>query len=304
MASPIVSRARAQAFYRAVVTAGRAPSAHNTQPWRWRASGPVLDLLAGPAGHLAMIGCGAALHHARLSLAAQGWRATVERRSRSARSGPLARLRLEGRAPASPGTARLARAVRQRHTDPRPVTGRAITAEEMRNLVRAFHSHDVGLHVLRPHQVLDLAVAVAGEGAADPAEQQWHEQLALWTGGDRIVGAADRGRLPVRCGSRDRAATFAVLHGRGDHDMDWLYAGEALSAGWLAATQQGVSVLPFSAPIERADAREMLRRAVPEAAQPYVMIRLGRHATQAVAGPTSRLGVRQIIDRGTRRQTV
>ena len=48
----------------------------------------------------------------------------------------------------------------------------------------------------------------------------------------------------------DKAAVFVMLYGRADEPLDWLRAGEALSAGWLTATELGVSVLPHSAPIE------------------------------------------------------
>ncbi|MEU8241092.1 hypothetical protein AB0C07_22845 [Actinoplanes missouriensis] len=115
------------------------------------------------------------------------------------------------------------------------------------------------MHILRPDEVLTLTLAVAHAQHIEATEAQWHEQLALWTGADRILSTVDRLRLPTRPGDHDRAATFAVLHGRDDQDIEWLHAGEALSMGWLYATQLGVSVLPFSAPIENTQAREALR---------------------------------------------
>src|SRR3954468_11144827 len=87
-----------EALYRAALAARYAPSAHNAQPWRWRLSADGLDLFADsgstpdaaesdgsgakdgtPGERLAAIGCGAALQHARLDLAAHGWRVTVTR---------------------------------------------------------------------------------------------------------------------------------------------------------------------------------------------------------------------------------
>jgi hypothetical protein len=47
---PVSHRIMNEVFYRAVAAAGRAPSAYNAQPWRWRVSDGVLDLF---------------LHHAR-----------------------------------------------------------------------------------------------------------------------------------------------------------------------------------------------------------------------------------------------
>src|SRR5690349_20755278 len=67
--------------------AGYAPSIHNTQPWHWRVSGDVMELSAepdrqlpttDPDGRLMVLSCGAALHHARTALAAEGWEYTVD----------------------------------------------------------------------------------------------------------------------------------------------------------------------------------------------------------------------------------
>ena len=83
---PVSRRIANEAFYRAVVAARRAPSARHAQPWRWQVGDGVLDLFldprpmsefADPDRRLATISCGAALHHARLTLAARGWRVTV-----------------------------------------------------------------------------------------------------------------------------------------------------------------------------------------------------------------------------------
>src|SRR3954471_12049169 len=65
-----------------------APSVFNTQPWRWRISGDSMELWADPArkleasdpeGNRLMLSCGALLHHVRVSVAAAGWTAAVNR---------------------------------------------------------------------------------------------------------------------------------------------------------------------------------------------------------------------------------
>jgi hypothetical protein len=284
---PVSRRITNEAFYRAVVAAGRAPSAYDSRPWRWQVSAGVLDLFLDarrlsefpdPGGRMATISCGAALHHARLTLAARGWRVTTTRRPDAAVPDHLARLRIDGPAPVSPDTADLARVIRLRHTDLRPVTGRPINPVELRAIRAAFESQHVRAAVLRPDQILALTVATA-HGGGEPSDTQWHAQLALWSGSARIVGAAHDSRRPITPGRYDRAATFVVLHGPGDQDLDWLHTGEALSAGSLVATRLGVSILPFSAPIEHDRARDTLREAVPDLGHPYLMMRLGRHVT-------------------------
>ena len=72
----------------AVERATRAPSLHNSQPWRWVASGGVLELYADPTrigrstdstGREVLISCGAVLDHLCVAMAAAGWEAIVDR---------------------------------------------------------------------------------------------------------------------------------------------------------------------------------------------------------------------------------
>ena len=71
----------------AVELACRAPSLHNSQPWRWVASGASVDLFVDPRRTMtstdrspreAIISCGAALDHFRVAMAAVGWDTNVE----------------------------------------------------------------------------------------------------------------------------------------------------------------------------------------------------------------------------------
>ena len=296
---------RATDFYKAVVAAGHAPSIGNLQPWRWRLAGDDLDLFVESSrmldgtdahGRLAVMSCGAALHHARLSLAAHGRRVTVTRLPDADNASHLARLHANGQAPVTPATARLARAIRLRHTDSRTVTGHPVGAQDLAAICTALGSQNVGLHVLRPDQILGLTVAASRVHTIEPAAVQWRDELALWAGGDRIVGTA--GEIPHqgRHGDHDRAATFVVLYGPSDQKLDWLHAGEALSAGWLVATELGISMLPFSAPIQGPEARASLRREVADLGHPYLAIRLGHHTTAAVGPYSRRLPPDQIIE--------
>jgi hypothetical protein len=150
--------------------------------------------------------------------------------------------------------------------------------------------------VLRPDQILGLTVAAAHARDQEPADTQWRAELMSWAGASRIAGAVDHLRPPIAHGDHDRAATFAVLHGPRDERLDWLHAGEALSAGSLVAAELGVSVLPFSAPIQHAEARDSLRTMVPELDHLYLMIRLGRHVTGAVGPRTTRRPVTNLIE--------
>jgi hypothetical protein len=109
---------------RAIARAARAPSVHNSQPWRWRPDGDAVDLLADPSPDGAedardvLLSCGIVLHHLLVALAGLGCSARVERFPDPADPDHLARVRPVA-APPSPGAARLAGAIAGRHTDRR-----------------------------------------------------------------------------------------------------------------------------------------------------------------------------------------
>ena len=72
----------------AVQLACRAPSLHNSQPWRWVAEGNTVQLFVDKdrvlystdhSGREALLGCGAVLDHFRVAMAAAGWTANVDR---------------------------------------------------------------------------------------------------------------------------------------------------------------------------------------------------------------------------------
>ena len=71
----------------AVHVACRAPSVHNSQPWRWVADHDGLHLFldtdrlvaTDASGRQALISCGAVLDHLRIAMAAGGWVSHVDR---------------------------------------------------------------------------------------------------------------------------------------------------------------------------------------------------------------------------------
>ena len=72
----------------ALALAVRAPSVHNSQPWRWRVGDESVHLYADPTRHLPridparrdlMLSCGVALQHFTVALSALGWQSAVHR---------------------------------------------------------------------------------------------------------------------------------------------------------------------------------------------------------------------------------
>ncbi len=288
----------------AASAAGAAPSIHNTQPWRWQVHPDRLELYAerdrqltatDPDGRMLTISCGAALHHARIALAAEGWSATVSRLPDPADPDRLAQITLGERTAASPEAARLRHAADLRHTDRRPVTRESIAPDTLDTFIDLAAAEGVQLQVLRADQVDDLAVAVEHAAEVDAGDPDVQAELRRWTGGERDDGTGvpdeavperpartevpDRafarpGTLPIG-GAHDRTAIYALLYGDTDEPARWLSAGEALSAVWLTAVELGVAVLPISEAVEMPDSRRALRRSLSSMGWPYLAMRLG-----------------------------
>jgi nitroreductase len=310
----------------AAAAAGYAPSVHNTQPWRWRVSRQRLDLFADRSrqlqvadaqGRLLTMSCGAALHHLRVALAVEGWTAQVHRMPDPADADYVARVSLGQRIPVTADAMRLFQAIRMRHTDRRPVSDPPVAAEALDTMRAAVTAEGVDLHVLAADQVIELGSASAKANQIEVMDPQQREELAYWIGGDRAggTGVPDTvlvaspaqtvvpGRDFVRYGTlqagqgHDREATYAVLFGSGDEPADWLRAGEAMSAGWLVASELGLSVLPFSAVIEVGATRELLRRLLSGVGYPYLVLRLGSPDPLHSGPPhTPRLPAEQVIE--------
>jgi hypothetical protein len=119
-----------EALSSAARAAGQAPSIHNTQPWRWRVGAGGLDLYldrdrlvpnTDPLARLAILSCGAALHHARTALAAGGWQVEVTELPDPSDGDHLAHVTVYDRGAAVPEALHRLWAMRVRHTDRRPV---------------------------------------------------------------------------------------------------------------------------------------------------------------------------------------
>jgi hypothetical protein len=284
----------------AVAAAGYAPSIQDTQPWRWRHGGDTLDLhlersrvrdLIDPDTRLATLSCGAALYHARTVLAAEGWPATVARMPDAADQEHLARLRVDRPAPVDQQAALHVRALPSRYTDRGPVTGAPVGSEDLRAITAAVQAEGAWLHILGTAQLRDLAAAADQAQRAEAGAATWRAELAYWTGITTPTGTANPSAISAH---GDRAALFAILYGHSDEPRDWLRAGEALGAGWLTATERGVTVLPLSAPVEVTGTRDTMRRLLSYLSHPYLVLRFGtvdpaRHQTRPARAPMAQL---------------
>lgn len=282
-----------------------APSIHNTQPWHWDATSQGLELYADRSRQLAVtdpdgreltISCGAALHHTHVAARALGWTPRVTRMPESDRPDLMARIELTPAATPHEA-ANLVETLQRRCTDRRRFTSWPVPPERLAHL--ASHATDWGSHAVALTEVserfrTELLVNRARDLHARSAERE--SEQASWVD-RRSPDGIPAGVLPANA---MRALPGRFLPGLmtdiDDHDVEsadglivlcasedtpeaWLRAGEALSAIWLEATVQGLSVVPLSQVVEISETRAALSSDVLGGlAQPLMVIRVGWQA--------------------------
>ncbi|WP_156388650.1 Acg family FMN-binding oxidoreductase [Nocardioides sp. Root151] len=290
-----------------------APSVHNTQPWSWHASGNTLELFADTGRQLTVadtrgrnlvISCGAALHHAQVAARALGWEPTVTRLPDGDGSTLLARIRLTPATP-PPDAAEALQAIRDRCTDRRRFTSWPVPEERLRHL--AATADEWGAHVM---VVQDLAEKLRTEllvgraldrQATDEPLAEEQRQWVNHSARDGVPGvvipanAPNDTHLRTRFGSGllteperelEGADGLLVMRGASDDSPAWLRTGEGLSALWLRATREGLSVVPLSQVIEVDETRERLRAEVLHGmGTPHLLVRVGWQAISRGALP-------------------
>ena len=295
--------------------AGRAPSLHNTQPWRFRLYPDAIELhgdptrqlpVADPTGRELRIACGAALFTLRLALLGLGIRPLVSVQPDRARPDLLATVRHGGTKPLTPELRLLRDAVPRRQTNRRPFTDVTVPTPVRHALRRAAMEEGAWLHLVTdPAQRLTL-----GRLARDAHTRQVHDpafsaELAAWTGhdGDRDDGvpASAGGPLPSpnqTWVTRDftgesatgKGAVFetdpliGVLSVHSDGPREEIRAGQALQRVLLTATVHGVAVSFLSQLVEEPETRERARRQISGTRPPLVVLRMG-HGLPAGRAP-------------------
>jgi nitroreductase len=288
----------------AAAAAIRAPSLHNSQPWRFRLRDGGIEVLADQSRQLAVadsrgwavrIACGAASLNARLALAVNGAPAQVVLRPDRTQPDLVARLTRGSDRPPSYVERDLFAAIPRRYSNRQPFWPDPVPAEIRVRLIEAAGVEAAWLELLVGMTALSGFAEIAQN--ADrllSRDAQYQSELAGWVhGNDDADGvpasagapvAEPQDLLPQRAFSDRRRAPgrdfepeplVAIVGSVGDSATDQIRAGQALQRVLLTATDAGLASSMISQPIEVPAARDQLRRSLRRFGVPQMAVRMG-----------------------------
>ncbi len=288
----------------AVSLACRAPSLHNSQPWRWVVDDGALQLFLDQTRVMnydrsrreALIGCGAALHHLKVAMAAGGWRTRVGRFPNPNDPNYLASLDFTPMEHVTEGHRRRADAILMRRSDRLPFSAPTDWDSFEPLLHNVIDTNAVRLDAMPDELRPRLAEASQLTASLRLYDSAYHAEVGWWTGPFRpadgipyssLVSAAEGDRVDVgrvfpvtRRGERrpeipEDHAKILLLSTDSDDPADALECGEVLSAALLECTMAGFATCTLTHITELRTTREMVTALMDYDSTPQVLIRVG-----------------------------
>ena len=304
-----------------IAAAVRAPSSHNSQPWRFRHDGNRVALYADrtralpvtdPDDRELTISCGAALYNLEIAAAGQGYLPRVALVPDPHDRDLLAVVDLEPGG-ASPVIDHVTAGVRVRRTTRGRFGAGSVPEGLAPRLRRTAEQHQVGWHEVGAGARAALAALVAEADRIQFADPAWRRELAAWmpsrarADGLRtppVIGGLTRaavrgvglGRPTARRDRRltTRAPLVVVLTTGADTTGSWLATGRALAHVLAAAAAEGVHAGFLNQPCQVPRLRHRLSQLCETSDHPQLVLRLG---PLPVASPSSaRRPVSEVLD--------
>ena len=311
----------------AVRLACRAPSLHNSQPWRWVAEDDTVQLFLDKdrvlystdhSGREALIGCGAVLDHFRVAMAGAGWTANVDRYPNPSNTLHLASIDFSPMKFVTEGHRLRADAILLRRTDRLPFAEPPDWKSVESQLRRTVTADAVRLDVIADEVRPELAEASQLTESLRLYDSSYHGELSWWTGHyetregipqSSLVSAAEGDRVDVGrnfpvTDDSDRRFEFGHDHSKilvlSTHDNERasvLQCGEMLSAVLLDATMAGLATCTLTHITELRASRDIVASLIEQTTTPQILIRVGLAPSRGDLPPaTPRRPLHEVFD--------
>ena len=311
---------------KAIQLACRAPSLHNSQPWRWIVHDTAVDLFsdhrrvvrsADNSGREALISCGAALGHFRAAMTAAGWDTKVDQFPNPSNLDHLATVYFTPAHYVTAAEHDRADAILRRRSDRLPV--RAPTHWESFEAVlrRTIDHSKATLDVLPDEARPQLAEASRLTESLRRYDEYYHDELRWWTEPrwlyqgvppSALVSEEERNRVDINrafpvAGHTDRRPEVAadeakvlVLSTPENTRVDALNCGEVLSTVLLECTMAGLATCTLTHITELPESREVIQRLTGTNAFPQVLVRVGKAPVlEKTPSPTPRRPLSEVM---------
>ena len=314
----------------AVRLACRAPSLHNSQPWRWVVAGDTVQLFVEPdrvvrgadsSGREALIACGAVLDHFRVAMAAAGFTANADRFPNPNNRLHVASIDFTAMEFVTDGHRQRANAMLLRRTDRLPFAAPPDWDTFEPELHDTVDSDAVRLDIIPDHLRPQLAAASQLTESLRLYDSSYHAELDWWTAAFAVTEGIPHSSL-VSAAESDRVdvgRTFPVTHHRErrpevDEDRSKvlvlstyddtrdsvLRCGELLSAVLLDATMVGLATCTLTHITEVPASREIVAGLIDQSNHritPQVLIRVGlTPSIEDVPPPTPRRPIGEVFE--------
>lgn len=289
---------------RAVALACRAPSYHNSQPWRWVANREGLHLHLDPgriveidfAKHQALISCGVVLDHLRVAIAAAGWKASIDRCPDASSPDHLASIRFSETESVTDIQRRRAQAISLRRSDRLPFGPVPDWTDFETTLRRRIDDTVALVDVISAADRHEIAHASELTDTLRFYDSTYFGTLQRWTAPfeasegipyDSLVSADEGHRVDVartfpvphhperRTEVPTDLSTILVISAHGHTRRDLLGCGEMLSTVLLEATVAGLATCTLTHLTELSSSRHLIEE-VTGRPLPEVLVRVGQ----------------------------
>lgn len=309
----------------AVAVACRAPSVHNSQPWRFIAERSGLHLFLDTdrlvatdhSGREALLSCGAVLDHLRVAMAAAGWATHIDRYPDPANHAHVATVTFSPLDTVTDAQRRRADAIMARRTDRLPFAAPR-DWDALLLMLRDAVDETVALLDVVDDGRAQLAEAAQLSEALRLYDSEYHLELDWWTGPAAIsdgiprsslVSAAEGDRVdigrvfPVTGGHEERRMSVPedmskvlVVSARDDSRLAVLGCGELLSQVLLEATMAGLGTCTLTHVTELQASRDIIGALVGREF-PQLLIRVGQTpALDTCPPPTPRRRLDTVLE--------